>query len=108
MLPITVRPVNWLGAGTAAFCLAALVPSKRWTAPLLLVAGLLCVTFPLASQRFLYPYFSGCPQPDWRPLAGAADVPADAPGPPPRMWAQAAMARLSGLMAGRGRKPRRS
>lgn len=81
-------PVLWLGAGTATFCLAALVSGKRWTAPLLFAAAVLSATFPLARQRFTYPYFSGCPQPDWRAFSeeGAPRAP-DAP--PARLWAQA-------------------
>ena len=82
-------PAAWLAAGTLTFCLAALLPAGRWTAPLVLASALLAATYPLAAQRFLYPYFSGCPQPDWRVLAGPPVAPADRNGPPSRIWAQA-------------------
>jgi hypothetical protein len=78
----------WLVAGTLAFCLAALLPAGRWTVPLVLASALLAATYPLAAQRFLYPYFSGCPQPDWRALAGPPAAAADRSGPPSRIWAQ--------------------
>jgi hypothetical protein len=77
----------WLVAGTLSFCLAALLPAGRWTAALVLASALFAATYPLAAQRFLYPYFSGCPQPDWRALAGPKDAALDRDDPPTRIWA---------------------
>jgi len=57
---------GWLAASALAFiwCLAAVSREMRTTSAALL-AGLL-ILFPLASNQFLYPYFSGSPQPHWR------------------------------------------
>jgi len=72
----------WLGISLLCFGGAIF----RWKSDKIFYSALavMVMFFPLASQRFYYPYFSSSPQPDWNRGSSATKE----PPPYPRFWAQ--------------------
>ena len=75
----------WLIACVLAFVCVLFLPSGRARTGTLACVLLFAALYPLAAQRFKYPYFSGSPQPDYGNFLPAGSGP---PFPPPRFWAQ--------------------
>lgn len=75
----------WLLASAVCFAVASLGRQRKPPRGVFVALAVLLATYPLATQQFRYPYFSGCAQPNWKDLA---------PAPPPvgeprtRFWAQ--------------------
>jgi len=77
-------PAGWLSACALGFLFALFASARKSRGVALGILTGLLVLYPLATQQFLYPYFSGSPQPDWQAFLHMKH---EAQDPAGRFWA---------------------